>query len=130
MDVDVEPPSSGESPENAAKRFVIELEFVQLLADPKYLQFLAKQAYLSQPAFLRYLAYLYATWTAPEYVTHLLYPHCLTYLRCILMDPQFRVAVLSDDFIESLRKQQIEAWEKGVPPTGSPTAASTTSHIG
>lgn len=40
------------------ERFELELEFVQSLANPFYLQTLAQQNVLSKPTFVRYLKYL------------------------------------------------------------------------
>lgn len=39
-------------------RFELELEFVQALANPHYLESLAVQGVLNQPAFVNYLKYL------------------------------------------------------------------------
>jgi mediator of RNA polymerase II transcription subunit 31 len=39
-------------------RFELELEFVQALANPHYLESLAVQGLLNQPAFINYLKYL------------------------------------------------------------------------
>jgi len=39
-------------------RFELELEFVQALANPHYLESLAVQGVLNQPAFINYLKYL------------------------------------------------------------------------
>ena len=39
-------------------RFELELEFVQALANPHYLESLAVQGILNQPAFVNYLKYL------------------------------------------------------------------------
>jgi mediator of RNA polymerase II transcription subunit 31 len=48
------------------ERFELELEFVQSLANPFYLQTLAQQNVLSKPTFIRYLKYL-MYWKEPEY---------------------------------------------------------------
>ena len=47
-------------------RFEFELEFVQSLANPHYLQSLAQQNVLSQPSFVLYLEYL-QYWAQPDY---------------------------------------------------------------
>lgn len=47
-------------------RFELELEFVQSLANPHYLQALAEQNILEDPAFVLYLDYL-RYWSEPEY---------------------------------------------------------------
>jgi mediator of RNA polymerase II transcription subunit 31 len=57
-------PESHLSPEEQAARaanlscFELELEFVQALANPHYLESLAVQGILNQPAFVNYLKYL------------------------------------------------------------------------
>jgi mediator of RNA polymerase II transcription subunit 31 len=102
-------PSLTESAEKAAQRFTLELEFVQLFADPSYVHFLARQAYLTKPAFIKYLEYLYDTWSTPAYVCHMLYPQCLASIRCILMDEDYRKAIMSSSYAELLKKEQIDA---------------------
>eukprot|EP00960_Hanusia_phi_P050273 760121-Hanusia_phi.AAC.2 len=56
--------NSDESPERV--RFLVELEFVQCLASPHYLDWLASQGYLRDPKFIRYLDYL-QYWKQPQY---------------------------------------------------------------
>lgn len=53
-------------------RFEFELEFVQSLANPHYLQSLAQQNILSQPSFVLYLEYL-LYWAEPEYARFVVY---------------------------------------------------------
>lgn len=48
------------------QRFQLELEFVQSLASPHYLNFLAQSLYLDDPAFIAFLEYL-KYWKQPEY---------------------------------------------------------------
>lgn len=50
-------PLTGEKLENQI-RFETELEFVQCLANPHYLNSLAQQGLLAQPNFIAYLKYL------------------------------------------------------------------------
>uniref|UniRef100_A0A3Q2QIG9 Mediator of RNA polymerase II transcription subunit 31 n=1 Tax=Fundulus heteroclitus TaxID=8078 RepID=A0A3Q2QIG9_FUNHE len=47
-----------EEPEQARNRFQSELEFVQCLANPNYLNFLAQRGYLRDRPFINYLKYL------------------------------------------------------------------------
>jgi hypothetical protein len=47
-------------------RFELELEFVQSLANPHYLQALAQQGVMEDPSFVLYLDYL-QYWSEPEY---------------------------------------------------------------
>lgn len=60
-------------PERQANRelFHTELEFVQGLANPFYLYYLARYGYMEDPAFLNYLNYL-AYWKKPEYARFIL----------------------------------------------------------
>lgn len=54
------------------RRFELELEFVQSLANPFYLQSLAQQGILNQPTFVNYLKYL-LYWKEKDYARFLLY---------------------------------------------------------
>ncbi|KAL0115689.1 hypothetical protein PUN28_010906 [Cardiocondyla obscurior] len=47
-------------------RFQVELEFVQCLANPNYLNFLAQRGYFKDTTFINYLKYL-LYWKEPEY---------------------------------------------------------------
>ncbi|XP_073874508.1 mediator of RNA polymerase II transcription subunit 31 isoform X2 [Macaca fascicularis] len=51
-------------------RFQLELEFVQCLANPNYLNFLAQRGYFKDKAFVNYLKYL-LYWKDPEYAKYL-----------------------------------------------------------
>jgi hypothetical protein len=53
------------------KRFELELEFVQALANPYYLHSLAQQGILYQPAFINYLKYL-LYWKEKDYARFIL----------------------------------------------------------
>jgi len=59
------------------KRFELELEFVQALANPFYLHSLAQQGILYQPAFISYLKYL-LYWKEKDYARFILW--VLSYL--------------------------------------------------
>ncbi|KAF7396420.1 hypothetical protein HZH66_007282 [Vespula vulgaris] len=54
-------------------RFQVELEFVQCLANPNYLNFLAQRGYFKDTTFINYLKYL-LYWKEPEYAKYLRYP--------------------------------------------------------
>ena len=75
-----------------ARTWSSELEFVQLLAQPSFLQFLAGEGLLQQPSFVTYLQALLATWRQPAYSCHLAWPACLTILELLAEDADFRVA--------------------------------------
>ena len=48
------------------ERFELELEFVQCLANPEYLNWLAQTQHFDDAAFVKFLAYL-QYWHRPEY---------------------------------------------------------------
>ncbi|KAL7534914.1 hypothetical protein ACHAWF_004990 [Thalassiosira exigua] len=64
-------------------RFELELEFVQSLASPAYLHYLATSGIMYQSSFLDFLRYL-RYWKRPEYAKYLLYPHCLYFLDLLV----------------------------------------------
>jgi len=99
-----------ESPEAGETRFKIELEFVQLLADMTYVQFLGSQGFLNKPAFMRYLEYLLKTWSAPAYFEYVRFPLGLTHLRLLTQDSSFREAAASAEFAGAVRKAEYESW--------------------
>ncbi|KAK9746710.1 SOH1 [Popillia japonica] len=55
-----------ETDEQQRLRFQIELEFVQCLGNPNYLNFLAQRGYFKDSTFINYLKYL-LYWKEPEY---------------------------------------------------------------
>lgn len=103
-----------------ANRFELELEFVQSLASPAYLHFLATSrtesgdgsvVLLQDPAFINFLIYLRETWTRPEYSRFLSYPHALYFLDLLIEKP----AVLKEWTLPAYRnfchQQQFLAWQ-------------------
>ncbi|KAG1657493.1 hypothetical protein FOA52_008369 [Chlamydomonas sp. UWO 241] len=110
MDVDAAA-APGPSSLGAAdqERAVIELEFVQCLANPHYLNWLAQNRYFDDPAFVNYLAYL-QYWRQPEYVALIRYPHCLFFLD-LLQSVEFRKAVANNRVAEFIHTQQFRFWQ-------------------
>ena len=94
-------------PEN---RFELELEFIQSLASPAYLHYLATSNFLTDPAFLAYLKYL-QYWREPPYNRFLTYPHCLTFLDLLLTNETFRRELNSVQFRNFLHEQQFYSWQ-------------------
>ncbi|CDR96490.1 SOH1 family protein, putative [Babesia bigemina] len=83
-------------------RFEAELEFVQCLANPHYLHYLAKAGYFEDQRFRAYIVYL-QYFRRPEYVKFIKYPYCIRILELLL----------EDSFVRSLsNKQAIEAIEQ------------------
>ncbi|XP_078155871.1 SOH1 family protein isoform X2 [Carex rostrata] len=54
-------------PDDGKQRFLLELEFIQCLANPTYIHYLAQNRYFEDEAFIGYLKYL-KYWQKPEYV--------------------------------------------------------------
>ncbi|KDO30031.1 hypothetical protein SPRG_05221 [Saprolegnia parasitica CBS 223.65] len=89
-------------------RFQIELEFIQCLASPSYLNHLAINRYFEDPVFLNYLTYL-KYWKKPEYAKYINYPHALTFLD-LLDDEKFRQMIAHDSFRDMVHAQQGLHW--------------------
>jgi mediator of RNA polymerase II transcription subunit 31 len=103
-----------------SNRFELELEFVQALASPAYLHFLATYRdadgviLLQDRQFLEFLQYLHKTWTQPAYARFLSYPHALFFLKLLCDGPN--VATLAREwslpaFRDFCHQQQFLAWQ-------------------
>uniref|UniRef100_K3WGM9 Mediator of RNA polymerase II transcription subunit 31 n=1 Tax=Globisporangium ultimum (strain ATCC 200006 / CBS 805.95 / DAOM BR144) TaxID=431595 RepID=K3WGM9_GLOUD len=90
-------------------RFQIELEFIQCLASPAYLNYLAINRYFDNPAFLNYLQYL-KYWKQPQYAKYIVYPHALAFLD-MLDDERFRQMIQREDFMTLVHSQQFYHWQ-------------------
>jgi mediator of RNA polymerase II transcription subunit 31 len=139
------------APDLPDKRFELELEFVQALASPAYLHFLATSRVddstggllLQDIAFQSYLKYLFQTWTNPAYSRYLSYPHCLYFLQLLIDKP----AVLKEWTLPAFRnfchQQQFMSWQhrhevlygkgssdESTTDSGTGTAADTNTNVG
>ncbi|KAL1866528.1 hypothetical protein Daus18300_006763 [Diaporthe australafricana] len=95
-------------------RFEIELEFVQSLANPYYLNHLAAQKLLQQPAFVQYLKYL-QYWSRPPYLKYLTYPGPTLKNLELLQQERFRHDIISPDFVTAMIRDGTKAaveWHK------------------
>lgn len=90
------------------KRFQIELEFVQSLANPNYLNFLAQRGYFRNPTFLNYLNYL-SYWKKPEYVKYIMYPQCLSLLE-LLQHETFQKEIVNAQCSKYIDEQLLLIW--------------------
>ena len=119
-------------------RFQMELEFVQCLASPAYLNctyvracvqtclllrfdffitvcrfflllVLAINRYFENKAFMNYLQYL-KYWKQPAYAKYIVYPHCLAFLE-MLDDERFRQMIAREDFMTLVHGQQFYHWQ-------------------
>ena len=93
---------------NGFTRFEIELEFVQMLGNPLYLNYLAAQHHLENENFVAYLDYL-QYFTRPEYVKYLNYPGPTLKALQLLQQTAFRKDILSPEIVAHLS----EAWVRG-----------------
>jgi mediator of RNA polymerase II transcription subunit 31 len=94
------------------KRFLIELEFVQNLANAKYLNYLAQSGYFEQESFINFLKYL-QYWKKPEYIKNLLFPQCLAFLDALVENPAFRRELALPQFMDFVHQQQGSHWMFG-----------------
>jgi hypothetical protein len=76
-----------------ALRFRLELEFVESLADPHYLEYLARDNYFSDQAFVHYLDYL-QYFKRPEYVVFIRFALCVCVCVCVCVSVCVCVYVL------------------------------------
>lgn len=90
------------------KRFQIELEFVQSLANPDYLNFLAQRGYFKNETFLNYLKYL-MYWKEPEYVKYITYPQCLALLE-LLQHENFLKEIANTQCAKYINEQLLLLW--------------------
>lgn len=90
-------------------RFQVELEFVQCLANPNYLNFLAQRGYFKDQAFVNYLKYL-EYWREPEYAKHLKYPYCLFFLD-LLQTEYFRKELANAQCAKFIDDQEVLFWQ-------------------
>lgn len=97
------------SKEDERKRFEVELEFVQCLSNPHYLNFLAQRGYFEDQAFVNYLEYL-LYWKEPSYAKILKYPQCLMFLE-LLQYEKFRKELVNPGCAKFLDEQQLLHWQ-------------------
>lgn len=96
-------------PDDGRQRFLLELEFVQCLANPTYIHYLAQNRYFEDEAFIGYLKYL-QYWQRPEYIKFIMYPHCLFFLD-LLQNANFRNAMAHPGNKELAHRQQFFFWK-------------------
>eukprot|EP00929_Paragymnodinium_shiwhaense_P091989 TRINITY_DN5186_c1_g1_i1.p1 TRINITY_DN5186_c1_g1~~TRINITY_DN5186_c1_g1_i1.p1 ORF type:complete len:518 (-),score=152.75 TRINITY_DN5186_c1_g1_i1:116-1669(-) len=111
------PPAAEEAPlrgrlqdlvQEKSQRFVVELEFLQCLASPEYVHWLACQKFFEEPGFLEFLTYL-RYWCSPPYVQHVVYPQSLRMLH-MLGNPDFRLRLNRVDAQAFLMSQLWRHW--------------------
>ena len=92
-----------------------EAEFIQALAQPAFLQHLARTRALADAAFVARLGALHARWSAPGAAAALHFPMALAFLAAAAGSAAFRAACADDAFIAALREAQFAHWNGGSP---------------
>lgn len=92
------------------QRFLLDLEFVQTLANPQYLNFLAQRNYFKNPAFINYLKYL-LYFKEDNYIKYVQYPQALYFLD-LLQREQFRQELVNANYCRYIEDQQLLAWQR------------------
>ncbi|XP_038685219.1 mediator of RNA polymerase II transcription subunit 31 isoform X2 [Tripterygium wilfordii] len=103
------PKNMYKDPDDGRQRFLLELEFVQCLANPTYIHYLAQNRYFDDEAFIGYLKYL-QYWQQPDYIKFIMYPHCLFFLE-LLQNANFRNAMAHPGNKELAHRQQFFFWK-------------------
>eukprot|EP00099_Drosophila_melanogaster_P005975 NP_001246908.1 mediator complex subunit 31, isoform C [Drosophila melanogaster] len=98
-----------ESEELQKRRWQIELEFVQCLSNPNYLNFLAQRGFFKDQSFINYLKYL-QYWKEPDYAKYLMYPMCLYFLD-LLQYEHFRREIVNSQCCKFIDDQAILQWQ-------------------
>ncbi|ESO97979.1 hypothetical protein LOTGIDRAFT_153089 [Lottia gigantea] len=98
-----------ETEEQQRIRFQVELEFVQCLANPNYLNFLAQRGYFKDQCFINYLKYL-LYWKDSKYACFLKYPQCLHFLE-LLQYEHFRKELVNSQCSKFIDDQQLLHWQ-------------------
>lgn len=98
-----------ETDDQTRLRFQVELEFVQCLANPNYLNFLAQRGYFKDQSFINYLSYL-LYWKNAEYSKFLKYPMCLYFLD-LLQYEHFRRELVNSQCAKFIDDQQVLLWQ-------------------
>ncbi|KAA8533932.1 hypothetical protein F0562_031449 [Nyssa sinensis] len=103
------PKNTYKDPDDGRQRLLLELEFVQCLANPTYIHYLAQNRYFEDEGFIGYLKYL-QYWQRPEYIKYIMYPHCLFFLE-LLQNASFRSAMAHPANKELAHRQQFYFWK-------------------
>lgn len=89
-------------------RFTLELEFVQMLGNPQYLQHLADKKLLENDEFVAYLDYL-RYFKDPKYLRYLQYPGPTLRALELLQEEQFRKDILSPEVMGRVFQAGLDA---------------------
>ncbi|KAH9386643.1 mediator of RNA polymerase II transcription subunit 31 [Nematocida major] len=91
-------------------RFTEELEFVQCLCNPQYLQHLYQKGYFNRADFRQFLEYL-QYWKRPEYAKCLFFPQALNILDLLINSKEFVESLKYKQMVDFLASQQYLQWK-------------------
>ncbi|THX34309.1 hypothetical protein D6C83_06101, partial [Aureobasidium pullulans] len=94
-------------------RFELELEFVQCLSNPLYLNHLATQKLLDDAEFVAYLAYL-QYFAEPKYIKYLSYPGPTIRALELLQQERFRKDILIPETVARMAEEGLQASADGL----------------
>ncbi|KAF2717483.1 SOH1-domain-containing protein [Polychaeton citri CBS 116435] len=94
-------------------RFELELEFVQMLSNPLYLNHLAVQKYLDKPEFIEYLKYL-QYFSEDKYIKYLSYPGPTLRALELLQEERFRKEIIIPEVVDRMVREGFEAATAGL----------------
>lgn len=90
------------------RRFVEELEFLECLANPEYVHWLASQTYFENPSFIEFLKYL-NYWRSPPHVHFVRFPQALRMLE-MMSNAQVRSRLRNPEVGIALTSQLMSRW--------------------
>lgn len=88
-------------------RFELELEFVQCLANPAYLNYLAQEKMLDRPEFVAYLGYL-QYFKEPKYSKFLHHPGPTLRALELLQQERFRKEILNPNLLSFMTMEGLK----------------------
>jgi len=103
--------SSNEPTYGGFTRFELELEFVQLLGNPWYLNHLASHNMFDKPEFIAYLDYL-QYWRQPEYAKFLSYPGPALRALELVQQEKFRADIVKPQVMMNLIEENLKVFAK------------------
>ncbi|KAF2136145.1 uncharacterized protein K452DRAFT_302995 [Aplosporella prunicola CBS 121167] len=101
-------PEAAEPLYGGYSRFELELEFVQCLANPWYLNHLAAQKHLDNPDFVAYLDYL-QYFRQPKYAKYLTHPGPTLRALQLLQQEHFRREIIMPDTVGRMIEEGVRA---------------------
>ncbi|KAF8543968.1 SOH1-domain-containing protein [Trichophaea hybrida] len=113
-----------QSVQHGRTRLEVELEFVQCLANPFYLNYLAHTKVLDDERFIKYIEYL-EYFREPEYSKLLTYPVYSLQALTLLKEPRFRADIANPGLAQEMMQDMVQDMVQSFPPSTSNAPAVT-----